>query len=150
MRKLLMQACGISRVYRAGAPDEVTALREISLRIYAGDFLAIVGPAGAGKTTLLRILGLLDRPTAGDLYYEGRLVSGISDAELAEIRPALHLLDDPTHSHMEPDLANLLRTLHREHAAGQTIILATDDPETAAHGDRLYRIANGIIHSIGG
>ncbi|HWI60245.1 MAG TPA: ATP-binding cassette domain-containing protein [Symbiobacteriaceae bacterium] len=142
MRKLLMQACRITRVYRAGEPGEVQALRGVNLRIYAGDFLAILGAEGAGKTTLLRLLSLTDRPTAGDLYYEGRLVTGLSDDELNAIHPALLLIDDPP--------AELLDQLRHDNDLGQTIVLATDDPEVAAHGRTLYRIENGLIYPIGG
>lgn len=147
MRKLLLEASHIARIYRAGQPDEVPALRDISLRIYAGDYLAILGAEGAGKTTLLRILGLQDRPTAGTIHLEGRLVIGLTDAELAEARlPAekLQLIDDPP-SRPEP-----LQRLRQTNSTGVTIVLATDDPEVAAHATTLYRLEHGIIYLIGG
>lgn len=150
MRRLLLHASHITRIYRAGEADEVHALRDLSLRIYAGDFVAILGPDGAGKTTLLRILSLRDRPTAGDLYYEGRLVTGLSDAELLDIRPTLLLADEPTRGRKPPARELILNALRLENRRGTTIILATADPEAAAHGSTIYRLDKGIIYLIGG
>ncbi|MGD9873731.1 MAG: ABC transporter ATP-binding protein [Kiritimatiellia bacterium] len=61
-------------------------LRGVSLDIPDNDFLAIVGPSGSGKSTLLHIMGLLDRPTSGDLHFGGRNVAHLSDDELSELR----------------------------------------------------------------
>lgn len=147
MRRLIIEASRIAKIYRAGEPDEVQALRDVNLRICAGDFLAILGPEGAGKTTLLRILGLLDRPTSGDLFYEGRLVTGLTDTEMAATRPSpevLRLVDDPVH---DPVLLHRLQTINGQ---GLTVVLATGDPEVAAHGKTLYRLHQGSIYQIGG
>jgi putative ABC transport system ATP-binding protein len=64
----------------------VTAVDSIDLRVERGEFLAVVGPSGSGKTTLLQLLGALDRPTAGEVLFEGRQLSSMSDAELATLR----------------------------------------------------------------
>jgi ABC-type iron transport system FetAB ATPase subunit len=133
MRKLLMQASHIRKVYRQGQPDQHLALDNISLQIYAGDFITILGPQGAGKTTLLLILALHDPPTSGDLYYEGRLVTGLTNADL---RPDILFLDEPTALPSTPP--------------DQTVILATADPEIAAHGSAIYRLTEGRLTRIGG
>ncbi|MHB0875216.1 MAG: ABC transporter ATP-binding protein [Anaerolineae bacterium] len=65
---------------------EVTALREVSLTIDRGDFVAIMGASGSGKSTLMGILGCLDRPTSGRYFLEGQDVSELSRDELAGIR----------------------------------------------------------------
>ena len=65
---------------------ETHALSNIHLRVDPGDFLAIIGPSGSGKTTLLAILGLMDRPTRGELAWRGRNVSELGDRELSRLR----------------------------------------------------------------
>lgn len=64
----------------------VNALVDVHESIAAGDHVAVMGPSGSGKSTLLHILGCLDRPSTGTYRLEGREVSGLGDAELAEIR----------------------------------------------------------------
>ena len=64
----------------------VTALDGVSLRIEAGELLAIVGPSGSGKSTLLQVMGTLDRPTGGRVLVEGDDAAAMSDRELAALR----------------------------------------------------------------
>lgn len=75
----------IVKVYRASSV-ETQALRGITLRVYSGDFIAIMGPSGSGKTTLLNIMGLLDKPTSGRVFIDGLDVSKLSSSEIARIR----------------------------------------------------------------
>ena len=62
------------------------AIDGIDLRIDRGEFVVIAGPSGSGKTTLLQLLGALDRPTSGELRFEGRDLASHSDGELTELR----------------------------------------------------------------
>lgn len=64
----------------------VHALREVSLVIERGDYVAIMGPSGSGKSTLMNLVGCLDTPTAGTYELNGQQVSEMNDNELAEIR----------------------------------------------------------------
>ena len=75
----------VYKVYRTGEVETV-ALRGITLNIYPGDFIAIMGPSGSGKSTLLNIMGLLDRPTKGRVFVKGMEVSRLSDRQLAYLR----------------------------------------------------------------
>ncbi len=70
----------------AGATTRLSVLRGISLKIKAGQSLAIVGPSGCGKSTLLNIIGGLDRPTDGRALFDGRDLAEVDDHELAHIR----------------------------------------------------------------
>jgi putative ABC transport system ATP-binding protein len=66
--------------------EDVTALRDVSLRIDEGEFVAIRGPSGSGKSTLLHIMGTLDRPTEGLVLLGGRDVTKLSDRRLSSLR----------------------------------------------------------------
>ena len=76
---------GVSRQYRLGG-QIVDALRDVSLDIAEGVFLAIAGPSGSGKSTLLNLIGCIDSPTSGRLVIDGRDVSGQSPDQLADYR----------------------------------------------------------------
>lgn len=75
----------ISKDYRLG-DQLVPALRDVTLNIEAGVFLAIAGPSGSGKSTLLNLIGCVDTPTSGRILIDGRDTSGHSPDELAELR----------------------------------------------------------------
>jgi len=75
----------ISRRYRMGA-EIVHALREITLEIARGEYVAIMGPSGSGKSTLMNLLGCLDTPTDGTYELNGQFVSEMNDNQLAGIR----------------------------------------------------------------
>jgi putative ABC transport system ATP-binding protein len=75
----------ISRLYQMGA-ETIYALREVSLQIERGEYLAIMGPSGSGKSTLMNLIGCLDTPTSGRYELNGVDVSEMNDNQLAEIR----------------------------------------------------------------
>lgn len=81
----VVQLESVSRTYFVG-PAAVGALREVSLRVAPGEFVAISGPSGSGKSTLLNVLGLLDRPDRGVYRLDGRDTAVIRDDELTVLR----------------------------------------------------------------
>ena len=75
----------LAKVYRSGDADLVV-FEGVNIEVYRGERLALVGESGAGKSTLLHLLGGLDRPTRGAIYYGSREISGLAEAELADFR----------------------------------------------------------------
>lgn len=81
----LIQAVGLTKIYGEGA-RQVEVFRDLDLVVNSGERIAITGASGVGKSTLLHILGLLDRPTAGRVYYNGKDVLAMSDEKRALFR----------------------------------------------------------------
>ena len=81
----MIQLQNIKKVFRTEEID-TWALREVSLEVKNGEFVAIMGPSGCGKTTLLNIMGLLDTPTEGTYMLNGKEVSQLSERERTNIR----------------------------------------------------------------
>lgn len=82
----MIELINISKVYNPNHRNMYTALRNISLTINDGDFLAIVGESGSGKSTLLHIIGLLDNFTHGKYLLNGKDISRLNDKAIAKIR----------------------------------------------------------------
>ncbi len=85
MAETIVRVEGLAKTYRSGAID-LTVFSGLNLELYFGESVAVIGESGAGKSTLLHLLGALDRPTAGEVYFELQPLSGFSDTELAGIR----------------------------------------------------------------
>ena len=78
-------AQALTKVYHMGEVD-VHALRGVDLELYAGEFVVLLGPSGSGKSTLLNILGGLDVPTSGSVFYRGQELTEFDDAALTRYR----------------------------------------------------------------
>lgn len=81
----VIEVHNITKVYKMGEV-EVRALAGVSFEVEKGEVVAIMGPSGSGKSTLMNMLGCLDRPTSGEYYLDGELVSTLTDDQLATIR----------------------------------------------------------------
>ena len=125
---------GVSRTYSLGSA-RVHAVGDVDLALAAGESVAIVGPSGSGKTTLLQLLGALDRPTAGELLFEGRDITRLGDRELSELR--LGVLGFVFQQF------NLIPTL----TAAQNVELALA-PTSTTRGERRDRVV-GLLESVG-
>src|SRR3989339_156108 len=145
------------KIYTLGKVD-VPVLRGLSLRIFRGDFVAIVGPSGSGKTTAMNMVGCLDLPTKGNIFLDSHNISELKEDELARIReqkrvaiaralvadPEIILADEPTgnlDSENGKKIMDLLVDLWKEHK--KTLIIVTHDPFVASFAERVISLRDG-------
>ena len=83
-KNILLEAKEIKKVY--GQVVKTIALKSVNLQIQKNEFITLIGPSGCGKTTLANILGALDQPTSGTIYYKGSPLAKMKDNQLAEFR----------------------------------------------------------------
>lgn len=81
----MIEVKNVSKSYKMGK-EQVIALKDVSLKINKGEFVAIIGPSGSGKSTLMHIIGGLDTPSIGNVYIEGNDISKLKDKKLSKYR----------------------------------------------------------------
>ena len=101
----LVSVDGVEKVFHRGSED-IHVLRDLNLKVPAGEFLALMGPSGSGKSTLLNLIGGLDRPTSGSVSIGGERLDGLSERQLAAWRAR--------HIGFVFQLYNLMPTLNAE------------------------------------
>jgi len=84
-RKVIVTLEKISKSYPMGEIT-VDALKEVSVELNEGEFISVAGPSGSGKTTMMNIIGLIDRPTSGNVYMDGKKVEYVNARELTRLR----------------------------------------------------------------
>lgn len=82
----LIQLQKVGKTYKVSETVLFQALKDITLKVKKGEFVAIVGPSGSGKSTLMNIIGLLDKPTTGSYLFDGKDVSRFGENKLSELR----------------------------------------------------------------
>ena len=82
---MMLELRNICKTYLQGRM-EVPVLKDISLSVEEGEYLAIMGPSGSGKTTLMNIIGCLDAPTSGAYLLEGEDIAGLGDSKMSDVR----------------------------------------------------------------
>ena len=85
----LFETRALCKYYHTGSRHEVRAVEDVSLSIERGSFTVVKGPSGSGKTTLLALLGALERPTRGQVLFDGQSLGDCSGMELARVRRRL-------------------------------------------------------------
>lgn len=84
-REIMVRAEGLVKTYRSG-DGSISAVDNVSLEIYRGEFVAVTGESGSGKSTLLNLLGGLDKPESGSITVDGREITKLKDSQLAVYR----------------------------------------------------------------
>jgi putative ABC transport system ATP-binding protein len=132
----VFRAHEVTKVYHMGEVD-VHALRGVSLELYESEFLVLLGPSGSGKSTLLNILGGLDVPSSGSVWYRDRELTRADDRELTAYRRR--------HVGFVFQFYNLIPSL----TARENVELVTDiveKPMPAAEALRLVRLGDRLDH----
>jgi lipoprotein-releasing system ATP-binding protein len=83
---MILEAKNIQKQYWTSVSNQLDVLKGISLSLSSGEIVSIVGQSGAGKSTLVHILGLLDRPSSGEIIFDGNDVTNLSDEQVSKIR----------------------------------------------------------------
>jgi putative ABC transport system ATP-binding protein len=81
----IVEARGVSKVFPMAA-GPVAALRDVSIAIAPGEYIGVVGPSGCGKSTLLHVLGVVDVPSSGQVFFRDREIGSLSDADRSRLR----------------------------------------------------------------
>jgi lipoprotein-releasing system ATP-binding protein len=85
-KKVIIKTTGLTKEYQVSKTETLKVLKGIDTEIFEGEIISIVGPSGAGKSTLLHLIGTLDKPTSGDVIFDGENISKLSTNELARFR----------------------------------------------------------------
>lgn len=83
---MMIEANDLWKIYNQGKPNEVVALKKVTLKIKQGEFITVVGPSGSGKSTFLHLIGALDVPTRGKVIIDKKDISKLNENQLSKLR----------------------------------------------------------------
>ena len=86
MKKLMLEAKNIYKIYDLDTKNPYTAMKDVSLKVYEGDFICVMGPSGSGKSTLLNNISTIDIPTKGHVFIDGDEIGIMSEKEIGIFR----------------------------------------------------------------
>ncbi len=135
----VLEARGLTKRYRRG-DVEVTGVDGLDLALDAGEFVALVGPSGCGKSTLLHLCGAMDRPTEGDVRFEGQSIGALDDDALTRLRR--------TRVGFVFQFFNLLPSLTVAENIALPLLLAGADPPAVGQRVRTWAERVGIAHRL--
>ncbi len=161
--EVVLESRGLRKSFGTGG-RKLEVLTDANLELREGEMVAIVAPSGAGKSTLLHLLGALDTPTSGTVYFANKAIETNEDAALAQFRnravgflwqrhqllpgPRVLLADEPTGDLDEQNawaVFELLERLHRTHRL--TSLIATHNLALAARCDRVVGLEHGVLRT---
>jgi lipoprotein-releasing system ATP-binding protein len=118
----ILELRGVAKTFRQ-ASGTLTVLKDVTFGLWPGQMVALVGPSGSGKSTLLHIAGLLDRPSAGEVWIKGRNCTGLPDSERSRLRRELLGFVYQYH-HLLPEFSALENVIMPQMVAGKSYRLA--------------------------
>ncbi len=169
LKNTVLEARGIWKGYRKSSGIFHWALKKVDLKLKEGEFISILGAPAEGKSTLLKILGFLETPDKGEIYFQGRLVGEIGVKELKHMRKervwlvdsylptqilppnlAVVLLDEPAGLPKSTPGNYLLSHIRHFNDCGIAVVMATLDPVKASCATSIYKLSKGKIAKING
>ena len=117
----ILEARGLTKTYRdAGRDQALQAVQDVSLQVYPGETFGVVGESGCGKSTLARLLMCLEKPTAGEIFFQGQRVDSMPEGERRKLRPRFQMVFQDSGSSLNPRkrVEDLLREPMEYHRTG--------------------------------
>ena len=169
LKNTVLEARGIWKGYRKSSGIFHWALKKVDLKLKEGEFISILGAPAEGTSILLKVLGFLETPDKGEVYFQGRLVGEIGGKELEYTRNqriwlvnyslpaqplppnlAAVLLDKPVGLLKSTPDNYLLSRIRHFNDCGIAVVMATRDPVEASCAASIYKISKGKIAKING
>jgi len=169
LKNTVLETKEVWKGYREESGAFHWVLKKINLEVMEGEFASILGEPAGGKSTLLRLLGFLELPDRGGVYFQGRLVGEIGGKEMEHMRAnkvwsvnrqlplqtppkdlAAVLLDKPARLLKSESGNSLLAQIYHFNSMGITVVMATRDPAIASYATSIYKLSEGEAVKLNG